>query len=147
MVTLHLYAPRQNREFKCLDRLDLFTEGKSFDRIHLPAILVLQLNLFAGQLYLSSFKEYTEVCEFLGLSVESSRVRHCSRSRWIHCSDPWTGQIPAEPRSTSQGNDDQDTAKLRGYWEDPHGKDIGRDLTGRGWFQCLVDNWGGHRRL
>jgi hypothetical protein len=31
-----------------------------------------QLNLFTGQLYLGSFKEYVEVCAFLGLAWEKA---------------------------------------------------------------------------
>lgn len=67
-VTLHIYAPRCNLEFHSLDALDLFTEGKTFDPSSIPRHLVVQLNLFAGQLYLSSFKEYTQVCDILGLA-------------------------------------------------------------------------------
>ena len=67
-VTLHIYAPRPSLVFRPLDALDLFTEGKPFDPHSVPRHLIVQLNLFAGQLYLSSFKEYTEVCDFLGLA-------------------------------------------------------------------------------
>jgi hypothetical protein len=78
MITMHLYAPRHNLAFPSLDELNLFTEGKPFTT-SLPRHLIVQLNLFAGQLYVSSFKEYTEVCDFLGLSwkptEEGSSVR------------------------------------------------------------------------
>ena len=67
-VTLHIYAPRPNREFRCLDQLDLFTEGRPFDHLKIPSPLLILLNLFAGQLYMSSFEEYVEVCQFLGLA-------------------------------------------------------------------------------
>ena len=67
-VTLHIYAPCPNSVFRPLDALDLFTEGKPFDPHSVPRNLIIQLNLFAGQLYLSSFKEYTEVCDFLSLA-------------------------------------------------------------------------------
>jgi hypothetical protein len=71
-VTLHIYAPRPNLGFRPLDGLDLFTEGKPFDPHNVPRRLIVQLNLFAGQLYLSSFKEYTEVCDFLGLAWKAA---------------------------------------------------------------------------
>ncbi len=67
-VTLHIYAPRPSLGFRPLDALDLFTAGRPFDARSVPRSLILQLNLFAGQLYLSSFTEYTEVCDFLGLA-------------------------------------------------------------------------------
>jgi len=38
----------------------------------LPRNLIIQLNLFAGQLYLSSYQEYVEVCQFLGLAYEKT---------------------------------------------------------------------------
>ena len=67
-VTLHIYAPRSNLGFRPLDALDLYTQGKPFDSHSVPRHLIIQLNLFAGQLYMSSFKEYTEIYDFLGLA-------------------------------------------------------------------------------
>lgn len=67
-VTLHLYAPRPNLEYRALDGLDLFTQGAPFSPANLNPDLIVQLNLFAGQLYLSSFQEYKAVCKFLGLA-------------------------------------------------------------------------------
>lgn len=71
-VTLHLYAPRPNLEFRSLDSLDLFTEGKAFKPHNVSPQLVVQLNLFAGQLYLTSFTEYIRVCQFLGLAWKAA---------------------------------------------------------------------------
>ncbi|KAM3066455.1 hypothetical protein ACMFMG_012041 [Clarireedia jacksonii] len=67
-TTLHIYAPRPNLGFRPLDTLDLFTQGKPFDPRSVPQDLIIQLNLFAGQLYMSSFKEYIGVCDFLSLA-------------------------------------------------------------------------------
>ncbi len=67
-VSLHLYAPRPNSGFRALDGLDLYTIPARPVARTLPSHLVVQLNLFAGQLYLSSFKEYIEICTFLGLA-------------------------------------------------------------------------------
>jgi hypothetical protein len=68
-VTLHIYAPRQNRIFSALDNLDLYpiprADSVVFD---IPTTVRIQLNLFAGQLYISSFDEYREICEFLGVA-------------------------------------------------------------------------------
>ncbi|EER36939.1 conserved hypothetical protein [Histoplasma capsulatum H143] len=73
VTTLHLYAPRMNMGFRALDGLDLFTTPKQPVAWDLPRYLILQLNLFSGQLYFSSFKEYVEVCELLGLAWEEDR--------------------------------------------------------------------------
>ncbi|RDW87962.1 hypothetical protein BP5796_03656 [Coleophoma crateriformis] len=67
-VSLHIYLPRPNLQFRPLDSLDLFTEGGSFRLSTLPQQVSIQLNLFAGQLYLSTFEEYTAICDFLGLA-------------------------------------------------------------------------------
>jgi hypothetical protein len=67
-VTLHNYLPRPSLQFRALDSLDLFTEGGSFDSSTIPQTLSIQLNLFAGQLYMSTFEEYTAICDFLGLA-------------------------------------------------------------------------------
>ena len=67
-VALHLYAPRPNLGFRALDDLSLYTIPAKLSKRPIPSDLILQLNLFAGQLYLSSFKEYVDLCKFLGLA-------------------------------------------------------------------------------
>ena len=71
-MTLHLYTPRPNLGFRALDGLDLYTVPVRVGTPILPRCFVVQLNLFAGQLYLSSFMEYVEVCTFLGLAWEKA---------------------------------------------------------------------------
>ncbi|KAH6230109.1 hypothetical protein HBI42_037710 [Parastagonospora nodorum] len=66
-VTLHLFSPRVNSSYAPLDALDLYTIGHDFVPGSVPRTLTAQLNLFAGSLYLSSYAEYTELCNFLGL--------------------------------------------------------------------------------
>ncbi|OJJ43588.1 hypothetical protein ASPZODRAFT_28243 [Penicilliopsis zonata CBS 506.65] len=69
-VTLHIYGPRQNQRFRSLDSLDWYSvpSGRT-----VPRESIVQLNLFAGQLYLGTFEEYVEVCNFLNLAWESTR--------------------------------------------------------------------------
>ncbi|KAF2009480.1 hypothetical protein BU24DRAFT_473639 [Aaosphaeria arxii CBS 175.79] len=66
-VILHLFSPRFNSSFASLDELTLHTVGRAFDPSMVPRSLTVQLNLFAGSLYLRSFAEYKELCDFLGL--------------------------------------------------------------------------------
>ncbi|KAH7080409.1 hypothetical protein BKA63DRAFT_464782 [Paraphoma chrysanthemicola] len=66
-VTIHLFAPRTNASFDALDKLELYNVGRTFSPHLVPRSLTMQLNLFAGSLYLRSFAEYTELCDFLGL--------------------------------------------------------------------------------
>lgn len=67
-VTLHLFAPRYNASFEPIDNLELFNIGRAFSAHLISRSLTMQLNLFAGSLYLRSYAEYIELCEFLGLS-------------------------------------------------------------------------------
>jgi hypothetical protein len=73
IVALHLYSPRPNLSFRALDDLDLYTIPAQANRRVIPRVLVVLLNLFAGQLYLGSYKEYVEVCQLLGLAWRQPR--------------------------------------------------------------------------
>ncbi|PHH83232.1 hypothetical protein CDD82_2843 [Ophiocordyceps australis] len=68
VVTLHIYAPQISLELKPLDHLALYTVPERDTSPSIPRQVTIQLNLFAGQLYIASFKEYTHVCEALGLA-------------------------------------------------------------------------------
>ncbi|KAL2840210.1 hypothetical protein BJY01DRAFT_250125 [Aspergillus pseudoustus] len=67
-VTLHVYAPRQNGSFPSLDQLNLYSIPTNRPNIDSPPSLRIQLNLFAGQLYIDSYGEYREICEYLGVA-------------------------------------------------------------------------------
>lgn len=60
-VVLHQYAPRSALGFEPLDRLLLYTTPAVPDNWKFPQSLIMQLNLFSGQLYFSSFPEYQGV--------------------------------------------------------------------------------------
>ncbi|KAL6706808.1 hypothetical protein ACN47E_005144 [Coniothyrium glycines] len=72
-ITLHLFAPRSNANFASLDELILCNVGREFSPRWVSRSLTLQLNLFAGSLYLRSLTEFNELCDFLGL-LRTSRV-------------------------------------------------------------------------
>ncbi|KAL4895588.1 hypothetical protein BDV59DRAFT_211254 [Aspergillus ambiguus] len=67
-VRMHLYAPRQKQSFPPLDKLTLYSVPARSTDIHIPKSLRIQLNLFSGQLYISSYDEYLEICDFLGVA-------------------------------------------------------------------------------
>ncbi|KAL7900457.1 hypothetical protein HDV64DRAFT_291009 [Trichoderma sp. TUCIM 5745] len=71
-VTLHLYAPRSTLGFRPLDQLTLYTVPQRVEKPVIPLVMMVELNIFAGQLYLSSFQEYVEVCNKLGLAWSSA---------------------------------------------------------------------------
>jgi hypothetical protein len=66
-VTLHLFAPRSNASYPSIDQLMLHNAGHTFSPGTVSRSLTLQLNLFAGSLYLRSLVEYRELCDHLGL--------------------------------------------------------------------------------
>jgi hypothetical protein len=66
-VTLHLFSPCCNASYAAIDKLELFSVGRAFSAKQLPRSLTMQLNLFSGSLYLRSYTEYIELCNFLGL--------------------------------------------------------------------------------
>ncbi|KAF2653745.1 hypothetical protein K491DRAFT_780118 [Lophiostoma macrostomum CBS 122681] len=70
MVTLHLYAPRPTQGYDALDTLDLYCVGREYSASSnsISRSQIVQLNLFAGQLYFKSHAEYVELCKFLGLA-------------------------------------------------------------------------------
>lgn len=72
-VALHIYAPRPNLGYRPLDKLDLYTVPQHLAERKLPQSLIVELNLFAGQLYLSSHQQYIDVCRFIGLAWEPTR--------------------------------------------------------------------------
>lgn len=71
-ITLHIYSPRPNLGFRALDRLDLYTVPSRPALPRLPRGPIIQLNLFAGQLYFGSYREYVDVCRALGLACEKT---------------------------------------------------------------------------
>lgn len=69
-VTLHLYAPRTSMSQRPLDDLALYTVPQR-EVTSLPPKTCSLLNLFAGQLYMQSYEEYTATCDLLGLAWET----------------------------------------------------------------------------
>ncbi|KAK5686853.1 hypothetical protein LTR17_026786 [Elasticomyces elasticus] len=69
-VALHLYAPRCNSAFRSLDRLDFYTVPHQLAALEVPIRLVVQLNLFAGQLYINDYMAFKYLCGYLGLAAE-----------------------------------------------------------------------------
>ncbi|KAL8377073.1 hypothetical protein RB595_007964 [Gaeumannomyces hyphopodioides] len=66
-VTLHLYAPRSTMGFASLDHLLLHARPTPPSSWSCPLKLKAQLNVFSGQLFISSYDEYKTICKMLGL--------------------------------------------------------------------------------
>ncbi|GAB7363414.1 hypothetical protein MBLNU230_g3691t1 [Neophaeotheca triangularis] len=64
---LCLYNPRINLDHTSTDRLD-FMNVPCFESVaKLPKDIRLELMLFSGQLYLTSYTDYVDICKYLGL--------------------------------------------------------------------------------
>jgi hypothetical protein len=66
-AALHVYKPRYNSGYASLDHLGLHTISAQSTSPLLGRALAAQLNLFAGQLYVTTHEDYLEICKFLGL--------------------------------------------------------------------------------
>lgn len=69
-TTLHMYKPRVNSSYPSLDHLQFHTVPAQ-NCPSVPRALAIQLDLFAGQLFISSYEDYLEICRFLGLSTKA----------------------------------------------------------------------------
>lgn len=65
-VTLHVYSPRVSKSVRTLEDLS-FCAIPAAPEGWPNCPVILQLNIFAGQLYLLSYDEYLAVCRLLGL--------------------------------------------------------------------------------
>ncbi|KAK4449026.1 hypothetical protein QBC34DRAFT_351713 [Podospora aff. communis PSN243] len=77
-VTLHAYLPRPSLTFRSMEHLKTYTVPPLPADWEAPLDLVMQLNLFAGQLYLRSYDEYKRLCRYLGLSYEENRDKEAA---------------------------------------------------------------------
>ncbi|KAH0835817.1 hypothetical protein J3R83DRAFT_9676 [Lanmaoa asiatica] len=66
-VHLHVYAPRTSQRMKPSDNLKLYSIPPLPSDWNPPWVLIDQLNMFAGQLYLRDYKSYLRICRFLGV--------------------------------------------------------------------------------
>ena len=65
-ITLHVYSPRVSLSMGSLEDLS-FCAVPPVPKLWQQPSLILQLNLFAGQLYLRNYEDYLSICRFLGL--------------------------------------------------------------------------------
>lgn len=75
-VALHLYAPLTNEGYRSLDRLDLYTVPASRAAampMRMPTNTILELDLFAGQLYFKTYAEFEALREYLLVHAPVSR--------------------------------------------------------------------------
>ncbi|KAL3441501.1 hypothetical protein BJX65DRAFT_313765 [Aspergillus insuetus] len=70
---MHLYAPRQNQGFSPVDKLNLYSTPTSSRNIKIPTAVRVQLNLKQVELYISSYEEYPEICDFLSVASVTTR--------------------------------------------------------------------------
>jgi hypothetical protein len=69
-VTLHIYAPRTSRNMRSFEDLRSFMVPHREPATAIPANIIGELNLFAGQLYFASRSAYEGTCQMLGLYLK-----------------------------------------------------------------------------
>jgi hypothetical protein len=80
-VKLVLYMARISKNMVSFDNMDVYQMSESTNAPAFSAEAVTMLNLFAGQLYFSSFSHYQSLCEMIGLW---DGVRELPIRRHIH---------------------------------------------------------------
>ena len=70
MITLHVYSPRVSMSVRILEDLS-FCAIPAIPKCRPHPSFVMQLNIFADQLYLRSYEKYLSVCRFLRLCFRS----------------------------------------------------------------------------
>jgi hypothetical protein len=75
VVQLCVYTPRTTNTMKACDDLQLY-RVPSTPHLTPSEPLICQLNLFAGQLYFSSYEMYLHTCKFLGLNAPDLGDEH-----------------------------------------------------------------------
>lgn len=98
-ATLHIYKPRCNSGYAPMDQLQFHTVTAQAGRSVVPRGLAVQLCLFSGQLYISSYRDYKEICGFLGLSTKSV-TENMAKSGWEVAAD---GFILSDDQGRSGG--------------------------------------------
>ncbi|KIK28278.1 hypothetical protein PISMIDRAFT_610109 [Pisolithus microcarpus 441] len=73
-VCLHIYTPRTQARMRPCDDLRLYTTSSAPSKPVSPALLMDQINLFAGQLYLSDYNTYLRLCRFLCIYADDLRA-------------------------------------------------------------------------
>lgn len=91
-VSLHIYAPRQNKSLAPLDSLQLYTlTGRLVNGV-VPKEYLIELNIFAGQLYFKGCMESLDVFEFLGMAppnmTEAPPGAEIGPDRFINITNP-----------------------------------------------------------
>ncbi|KAK4574981.1 hypothetical protein LTR86_000831 [Recurvomyces mirabilis] len=85
-ATMHVYKPRTHSGYPSLSKLDFHTISAQSLPINIPRGIAIQLDLFAGQLYITSYDDYREICHFLGLSADTV-TEAMGRCGWMVSAD------------------------------------------------------------
>ncbi|KAG9309802.1 hypothetical protein JVU11DRAFT_10178 [Chiua virens] len=76
-VHLHVYTPRIFKTMKPCDDLTLYSVPAVRTGLRSPSLLMDQLNVFAGQLYLKDYETYLRLCRFLCVYARDLKDEEC----------------------------------------------------------------------
>ena len=82
-VHLHVYVPRTSERMKPTDDLMFYTIPPVPDNWTPPWVLIDQLNVFSGQLYLRDWDAYLRLTDFLDLP-KKARVDEAGKTNWYN---------------------------------------------------------------
>ncbi|KAK3689059.1 hypothetical protein B0T22DRAFT_513134 [Podospora appendiculata] len=87
---LHSYLPRSSLTFRSLEDLTFYTVPSAAEDWIAPRALVMQLNLFAGQLYLRNYDEYVQLCWYIGITPDGFVGKRLGYRECVFDSSPIT---------------------------------------------------------
>jgi hypothetical protein len=102
-VHLHIYTPRVTRMMKSCDDLRLYSVPSLPVQWTPQEVLVQQLSIFAGQLYLPNYSAYVELCRFLGIYTADLRDQSTFKVQsdgFIRPEDPAANSFQESPVNT-----------------------------------------------
>jgi len=129
-VRLHMYSARISATSQSLDDLLFYcvpSTGESFTA-QIPRALVPQLNMFAGQLFPSSYQHYRALCNFLGLDSTPRTDR--LRNRFV-LSQYREGAMKKSPFQNNPTRFFKELFSIRRKGQEIDSTPVGRMLNGR----------------
>jgi len=133
-VRLHVYTPRTTKNMLVFDDLRFYCvpplpQGDSSLSLLKP--LITQLNVFAGQLYPTTYEDYQELCDFLGIDIDVQGVQQAESDGFVQWHHRTVYGTSGSPFITSPVPFLKALMSLRRKHQDFERTPIGKLLAGR----------------
>lgn len=134
-IHLHMYSPRAAKTMPIFDNLMFHSIPSTFQGDASLADLILQVNIFAGQLYPTSWEDFNRLCDFLGIANDPDRHPIAMNDRFVLPVNRDTRMAAACPFNVSPIRFLKDLVALRRKGQEFELTPIGRLLAGHRLFE------------